>query len=63
MAHLLPQPHQNYNQIIEQPPLRTIRNLVEWKSGNHGIKETTSIQTGRRGKDAEWVGSASMCGG
>ena len=31
--------------------LRTIRNQVEWKSGNYGIKETTSIQTGRRGTD------------
>ena len=63
MAHLLPQPHQNYNQIIEQPPLRTIRNLVEWKSGNHGIKETTSIQTARRGEDAEQAGPTSTYGG
>ena len=31
----------------------TIRNQVEWKSDNYGIKENTSIQTGRRGRDLE----------
>ena len=29
------------------------QNLVEWKPNNYGIKETTSIQTGRRGADVE----------
>ena len=56
MAHLLSQPHQNYNQTIEQPSLRTSRNEVEWRSCNHGIKEeTTSIQTGRTNGDVEWL--------
>ena len=30
-----------------------LQNWIEWKSDNYGIEETTSIQTGRRGKDAE----------
>ena len=51
MAHLLTQPHQNYNSTIEQPSFRTIRNQVEWKSDNYRIKETTSIQTGRKDRD------------
>ena len=34
---------------MEQPSLRNVRNRVEWKSDNYGIKETTSIETGRRG--------------
>ena len=62
MAHLLTQ-HQNYNQNIEQPSLRTVRNQVEWMSDNYRIKETTSIQAGTKGGDAEWTGPTSMCGG
>ena len=30
------------------------------KSDNYGIKETTSIQTGRRGADKEWAGPTSV---
>ena len=35
--------------------LTIIRNQAEWKPDNYGIKETTSIQTGRRGADVEWA--------
>ena len=31
------------------------------KSENYRIKETTSIQTGRRGEDAEWAGPTLTC--
>ena len=31
----------------------TAINRVEWKFDNHGIKETESIETGRKGADAE----------
>ena len=41
---------------MEQPSLTTVRNQVERKSDNYGMKETTSIQTGRRGTDAQWAG-------
>ena len=58
-AHL----HQNYNQNIEQPSVRNIRNQVEWKSDNYGIKATTSIQTCRKNGDEEWVGTTPTCGG
>ena len=34
-----------------------------WKCDNYGIKETTSIQTGRRGTDTERAGPTSTCGG
>ena len=61
MACLLAQPHQNYNEIIEKPLLKTGRNGVEWKSDNYGIKET--IQTGRRDRDVGWAGPMYMCGG
>ena len=47
---------------MKQQLLRTVRNQVEWKSDNYGIKETTSIQTGRRGADAEWAGPTPTCG-
>ena len=60
-AHLFTQPHQNYNQNIEQSSLRAIRNQVEWKYDNYGIKETTSIQTGTRGRDAKRAGPTSTC--
>ena len=43
--------------------LRTIRNQAEWKSDNYGIKETTSIETGRRGADVEWARFSPTCGG
>ena len=56
MAHLLTQPHQNYNYTIEQPSLRTNRSRVEWKSDNYRIKEVTGTQTGRKGPDTEWAG-------
>ena len=56
MARLFAQPHQNYNQNMEQPSLRNIGNRVEWKSDNYGIEETTSIQTGRRGTGMEQDG-------
>ena len=36
-------------------------NQVEWKSDKYGIKETTSIQTGRRGTDVEWAGLLNTC--
>ena len=49
----------NYRTII----LRTFKNQVEWKSDNYGIRETTSIQTGRRTADAEWAGTSPMFGG
>ena len=62
-AHLLTQSHQNHNQTKEQPPLRTVRNEVEWKYDNYRIKETTFIQTHRRGADAEWAGLSPTCGG
>ena len=35
---------------MEKPTNRTIRNESEWKSNNYGIKETTLIQTGMRGR-------------
>ena len=60
MARLFTQPHQNYNYNIKQPPLRIIRNRVEWKSDNYGIKETTSTQT-ERAADAEWA--SPLCDG
>ena len=44
-----------------KPSLRTIRNRVEWKSDNYKIKETTSIETGRRGADMDWGGPTSTC--
>ena len=47
---------------IEQPPLRTIRNRVEWKPDNYRTKETTSTQTGGRGADAEQAGPTPTCG-
>ena len=40
-----------------------MRNQVEWKSENYRIKETTSIQTGRRDRDTEQAGPTSTCGG
>ena len=43
--------------------LRTISNWVEWKSDNYEIKETTSIQTGRRDGDAEQADPTSTYGG
>ena len=48
---------------MEQQSLRTIINQVEWKSDNYRMKETTSIQTGKRGRDMEWAGPISTCGG
>ena len=39
-----------------------MRNQVESKSDNHGIKETTSTQTCRRGVDVEQAGPTSACG-
>ena len=56
MAHFFAQPHQNYNENIKQPSLRTFRNQAEQKSDNYEIKETTPIQTGRRGTDGEQAG-------
>ena len=56
MAPLLTQPHQKYNRITKQPSLQTARNQVEWKCDNYGIKETTSVQTGRRDRDTEQAG-------
>ena len=41
----------------------TVINRVEWKFDNYGIKETESIETGRRGADAEWAGLSSMHNG
>ena len=32
-----------------------VRNQVEWKSDNYGIKETTPFQTGRKGREVEWA--------
>ena len=46
----------NYRTTITQ----TIRNRVEWKYDNYGIKETTS---GRVGRDVEQAGLTSMCCG
>ena len=63
MAYLFAQPHENYSKNIEKLSLRNVRNQVEWKSDNYGIKETTSIQTSRRGGDMEWPGPTSTCGG
>ena len=54
--------HTNYKYTIEQPSLRTVRNRVEWKSDNYKIRETTSIQTGRMGRDAEQAGPTLTCG-
>ena len=48
---------------MEQPSPRTVRNIIEWKSDNYRIKETTFIQTGRRGTDVEQAGPTSMYGG
>ena len=66
MACLLTQPHQNYDKGVEQPSLKTGRKQVNrgmiTTKRNH-IKETISIQTGRRGGDAEQAGPTSMCGG
>ena len=39
------------------------RNQVEWKSDKYRIKETTSIQTGRKGADMERAGPSPTCGG
>ena len=55
VTHLVTQPHQNYNRNEGQPSFWNVRNRVEWKSDDYGIKETTSIQTGRRGTDTERV--------
>ena len=41
----------------------TIKYGVEWKSENKGIKETTSIQTDRRGGDVKEAGPTSVYGG
>ena len=62
-AYFLTQPHQNYNQNTEQPSLRTVRDGAGRKSDNYGIKENTSIQTGRRGADTEQAGPSYTCGG
>ena len=43
--------------------LRTIGNPVDWKSNNYGIKETTSIHTGKKDTDMERAGLTHMCGG
>ena len=40
----------------------TVRNGLEWKSDNYGIKEITSIQTGRRGGDVERADPTSTWG-
>ena len=62
MALLFTQSHQKHNYDVEQPSLRTVRNQVEWKSDNYGIKETTFIQGGRRGADAEGASPSPTCG-
>ena len=51
----------NYNSIINK--IYFLKNQVELKSDNYGIKETTSIQTGRRGTDMEQAGPTLICGG
>ena len=51
--------HLKYRTTITQNSQKSI----EWKSDNNRIKETTIIQTSRRGGDMEWVGPNSMCGG
>ena len=38
---------------MEEPSLRTVRNQVEWKFNNYRIKETTSLQTVKRGIDVK----------
>ena len=43
--------------------LKTIRNQVKWKSDEYRIKETTSIQTSRRGADVEQAGQTPTYGG
>ena len=48
---------------MEKPINRTIRNESEWKSNNYGIKETISIEIGRRGVVMEQAGLSPMCGG
>ena len=48
---------------IENNHHSTVRNRVEWKSDNYRVKETTSIETGRRGADTEWADLSPMCGG
>ena len=53
MDRLFAQSHHNYNQSIEQPSFRNVRNPGEWESDNYGIEETTSTLTGRRGTDTE----------
>ena len=45
--------HSKLQLKYKQPSLRTVRNLVEWKSDNYRIKGTTSIQTRSRGTDME----------
>ena len=46
----------------DEESLRTVKNIVEWKSDNCGIKGTTFIQTGRRGTDVEGADPSPMCG-
>ena len=38
-----------------------VKNWVERKSDNYGIKETASMKTGRRGVDTERAGPTPMC--
>ena len=58
MAHLLTQPHQNYNHHSEPSEIR-----IEKKSDIYEIKETTSVQNGRWDTDMEWAGPSPTCGG
>ena len=43
-------------QLKYRTSLITVRNQVEWKSNNYRTKETTSIPTGRQGRDNEMGG-------
>ena len=46
MAYLFAQPHENYSKNIEKLSLRNVRNQVEWKSDNYGIKPHPSRLVG-----------------
>ena len=40
-----------------------VRNQVEWKSDNYGIKETTSIRLVVGGTETGWAGPTLTCSG
>ena len=60
MAHLLTQPHQNYNSTTEQPSLRIVRNQAEQKSSNYGRNYKVTYGGG---EEVEEAGPTPTCSG